>query len=154
MEWSASSQPILSCTFSFDETSIFSVDESGQLAQDSVHKPGTRIGSYPLQGFTSSTLSSAMMMASSSSTSVRSLGGSSIRSKSFIRTTSSGGSVHSAHIPRIQLEGTGGAVGSVAVDTPGEALSPSLTASQAGSSKQGSSHRINNNNIFSSSINK
>ncbi|KAG0049897.1 WD repeat-containing protein 91 [Gryganskiella cystojenkinii] len=147
MEWSASSQPILSCTFSFDETSIFSVDGSGQLGQDSVHKPGTRIDSYPLQGFTSSTLSSAMMMASSSSTSIRSVGGSSIRSKSFIRTTSSGGSVHSAHIPRIQLEGTGGAVGSVTVDTSGETLSPSPTSAQAGGGgKQGSNIGRNNNN--------
>lgn len=118
MEWNASSQPILSCTFSFDETSIFSVDGSGQLSQDSVHKPGNRIDSYPLQGFTSSTLSSAMMMATtSSSTSIRSVGGSSIRSKSFLRATSSGGSVHSAaHVPRIQLESTAGAVGSAVVD--------------------------------------
>ncbi|KAG0256747.1 WD repeat-containing protein 91 [Mortierella polycephala] len=110
MEWSASSHPILSCTFSFDETSIYSVDSEGQLFQDSVHKPGHRLASYPLQGFTSSTLSSAMMMTSSSATSIRSLGGSSIRSKSFIRATSSGGSAGSAHVPRIQLESSSGTV--------------------------------------------
>ncbi|KAG0214526.1 WD repeat-containing protein 91 [Mortierella sp. NVP41] len=113
MEWSASSQSILSCTFSFDETSIYSVDAHGQLSQDSVHKPGHRLDSYPLQGFTSSTLSSAMMLASPSSTSVRSVGGSSIRSKSFMRTVSSGGSVNSAHIPRIQLESSGGTIATV-----------------------------------------
>lgn len=124
MEWSASSQSILSCTFSFDETSIYSVDAHGQLCQDSVHKPGHRLDSYPLQGFTSSTLSSAMMLASSSSTSVRSAGGGSIRSKSFMRTVSSGptsvGGVNAgpvntggAHIPRIQLESSGGTIATV-----------------------------------------
>ncbi|KAG0292861.1 WD repeat-containing protein 91 [Linnemannia gamsii] len=129
MEWSASSQPILSCTFSFDETFIYSVDAQGQLLQDSVHKPGHRLDAYPLQGFTTSTLSSAMMMASSSSASVRSAGGSSIRSKSFMRTVSSAGGVSaggggvgsgsanssggSAHIPRIQLESSGGTVATV-----------------------------------------
>ncbi|KAI7817001.1 WD40-repeat-containing domain protein [Gamsiella multidivaricata] len=111
MEWSASSQPILSCTFSFDETSIYSVDAQGQLSQDSVHKSDHRIDSYPLQGFTSSTLSSSMMMVTSSSNSTRSVGGTSIRSKTFIRTTSSGGSANSSHIPRIQLENNGGTVG-------------------------------------------
>ncbi|KAG0098776.1 WD repeat-containing protein 91 [Podila epicladia] len=110
MEWKASAHPILSCTFSFDETAIFSVDTQGQLAQDSVHKPGLRVSTHPLQGFTTSTLSSAMMnMATSSSNSIRSVGGSSIRSKSFIRTTSSGasgsGSNSGNQIPRIQLEG-------------------------------------------------
>ncbi|KAF9153127.1 WD repeat-containing protein 91 [Linnemannia schmuckeri] len=125
MEWSASSQSILSCTFSFDETSIYSVDAQGQLGQDSVHKPGHRLDSYPLQGFTSSTLSSAMMLASSSSTSVRSAGGGSIRSKSFMRTISSGpggggGSMNSsgAYIPRIQLESSGGTI--AAVENAGE----------------------------------
>ncbi|KAF8949018.1 WD repeat-containing protein 91 [Haplosporangium gracile] len=125
MEWSASSQSILSCTFSFDETSIYSVDAQGQLGQDSVHKPGHRLDSYPLQGFTSSTLSSAMMLASSSSTSVRSAGGGSIRSKSFMRTVSSGaggggGPINSggAHIPRIQLESSGRTIG--AVENAGE----------------------------------
>ncbi|OAQ30943.1 WD40 repeat-like protein [Linnemannia elongata AG-77] len=124
MEWSASSQSILSCTFSFDETSIYSVDAHGQLCQDSVHKPRHRLDSYPLQGFTSSTLSSAMMLASSSSTSVRSAGGGSIRSKSFMRTVSSGptgvGGVNAgpvntggAHIPRIQLESSGGTIATV-----------------------------------------
>ena len=113
MEWSASSQPILSCTFSFDETSIYSVDAQGQLSQDSVHKPDHRIDFYPLQGFTSSTLSSAMMMATSSSNSIRSAGGGSIRSKSFIRTASSSGSVNPSHIPRIQLESSGGTVANV-----------------------------------------
>ncbi|KAF9559401.1 WD repeat-containing protein 91 [Mortierella alpina] len=117
MEWSASNHSILACTFSFDETSIYSVDAQGQLSQDSIHKTDHRLHSYPLQGFTTSTLSSAMMMAASSSaTSVRSLGGSSIRSKSFIRAaTSSGGSVSSsqAHIPRIQLESSGGTVAAV-----------------------------------------
>ncbi|KAF9333212.1 WD repeat-containing protein 91 [Linnemannia elongata] len=124
MEWSASGQSILSCTFSFDETSIYSVDAHGQLCQDSVHKPGHRLDSYPLQGFTSSTLSSAMMLASSSSTSVRSAGGGSIRSKSFMRTVSSGptgvGGVNAgpvntggAHIPRIQLESSGGTIATV-----------------------------------------
>ncbi|KAG0332811.1 WD repeat-containing protein 91 [Podila horticola] len=82
----------------------------GQLAQDSVHKPGHRVSTHPLQGFTTSTLSSAMMnMTTSSSNSIRSVGGSSIRSKSFIRTTSSGasasGSSSGSQIPRIQLEG-------------------------------------------------
>lgn len=153
MEWSASSQPILSCTFSFDETSIFSVDSSGHLSQDSVHKPGKRIDTYPLQGFTTSTLSSAMMATTSSSASIRSIGGSSIRSKSFLRTTSSGGSVHSANIPRIQLEGTGGAVGTAAVDTSsssGDATTvgstsastnalEANTASSSNSTKQGNS---------------
>ncbi|KAK3848687.1 MAG: WD40-repeat-containing domain protein [Linnemannia gamsii] len=138
MEWSASSQSILSCTFSFDETSIYSVDAQGQLCQDSVHKPGHRLDSYPLQGFTSSTLSSAMMLTSSSATSVRSVGGGSIRSKSFIRTVSSGGvgvgggPVNSgAHIPRIQLESSGGTIGTV--ENAGE-NSPSATATsgQAG----------------------
>ncbi|KAG0021553.1 WD repeat-containing protein 91 [Podila clonocystis] len=110
MEWKASTYPILSCTFSFDETAILSVDTQGQLAQDSVHKPGHRVSTHPLQGFTTSTLSSAMMnMTTSSSNSIRSVGGSSIRSKSFIRTTSSGasgsGSSSGNHIPRIQLEG-------------------------------------------------
>lgn len=110
MEWKASVHPILSCTFSFDETAIFSVDTQGQLAQDSVHKPGHRVSTYHLQGFTTSTLSSAMMnMTTSSSNSIRSVGGSSIRSKSFIRTTSSGasasGSSSGSQIPRIQLEG-------------------------------------------------
>ncbi|KAF9945474.1 WD repeat-containing protein 91 [Mortierella alpina] len=117
MEWSASSHPVLACTFSFDENSIYSVDAQGQLSQDSIHKTDHRLDSYPLQGFTTSTLSSAMMMAASSSaTSVRSLGGSSIRSKSFLRAaTSSGGSVNSsqAHIPRIQLESSGGTVAAV-----------------------------------------
>lgn len=132
MEWSASSQPILSCTFSFDETSIYSVDAQGQLLQDSVHKPGHRLDAFPLQGFTTSTLSSAMMLASSSSASVRSAGGSSIRSKSFMRTVSSSGGVivggggggvvgsgstnssaGNAHIPRIQLESSGGTVATV-----------------------------------------
>lgn len=108
MEWKASSHPILSCTFSFDETAIFSVDTQGQLAQDSVHKPGHRVSAHPLQGFMTSTLSSAMMMTTPSSNSIRSVGGSSIRSKSFIRTTSSGASASaSAGIPRIQLEGGG-----------------------------------------------
>ncbi|KAG0033796.1 WD repeat-containing protein 91 [Podila clonocystis] len=110
MEWKASTHPILSCTFSFDETAILSVDTQGQLAQDSVHKPGHRVSTHPLQGFTTSTLSSAMMnMATSSSNSIRSVGGSSIRSKSFIRTTSSGasgsGSSSGNNIPRIHLEG-------------------------------------------------
>ncbi|KAG0215672.1 WD repeat-containing protein 91 [Mortierella sp. GBA30] len=115
MEWSASSQPILACTFSFDETSIYSVDAQGQLNQDSIHKPDHRLDSYPLQGFTTSTLSSAMIMIASSATSVRSLGGSSIRSKSFIRATSSGGSGSSstAHVPRIQLESSGGTIAAV-----------------------------------------
>ncbi|KAF8938715.1 WD repeat-containing protein 91 [Dissophora ornata] len=113
MEWSASNQPILSCTFSFDETSIYSVDAQGQLSQNSVHKLDHKIDSYPLQGFTSSTLSSAMMMVTSSSNSIRSAGGGSIRSKSFIRTTSSGGSINSSHIPRIQLESSGGTVANV-----------------------------------------
>ncbi|GJJ69581.1 hypothetical protein EMPS_01928 [Entomortierella parvispora] len=158
MEWSASSQPILSCTFSFDETSIFSVDSSGQLSQDSVHKPGKRIDTYPLQGFTTSTLSSAMMMATtSSSASIRSIGGSSIRSKSFLRTASSGGSVHSSSIPRIQLEGTGGAAGSAAVDvsSSGEANTggstsastntlEATTASSVSSTKQGNSSAKDN----------
>lgn len=108
MEWKASSHPILSCTFSFDETAIFSVDTQGQLAQDSVHKPGHRVSTHPLQGFMTSTLSSAMMMTTSSSNSIRSVGGSSIRSKSFIRATSSGASASaSTGIPRIQLEGGG-----------------------------------------------
>ncbi|KAG0000738.1 WD repeat-containing protein 91 [Modicella reniformis] len=108
MEWSASSQPILSCTFSFDETSIYSIDAQGQLSQDSVHKPDHRIATYPLQGFQSSKLSSAMIMATSSSNSIRSAGGSSARPKSFVRSTSSGaGSANSsANVPRIQLEGT------------------------------------------------
>ncbi|KAF9439095.1 WD repeat-containing protein 91 [Entomortierella beljakovae] len=108
MEWSASSYPILSCTFSFDETSIYSVDKHGQLSQDSVHKSDRRIDSYPLQGFTTSTLSSAMMMATSSSNSIRSVGGSSIRSKSFVRVTTNGGSANSASVPRIQLDAGGG----------------------------------------------
>ncbi|KAF9174508.1 WD repeat-containing protein 91 [Mortierella sp. AD010] len=107
MEWSASSQPILSCTFSFDETTIYSVDKQGQLSQDSVHKSDRRIDSYPLQGFTSSTLSSAMMMTTSSSNSIRSVGGSSIRSKSFIRATPNSGPASSTSIPRIQLESGG-----------------------------------------------
>ncbi|KAF9930249.1 WD repeat-containing protein 91 [Linnemannia zychae] len=120
MEWNnTSGQPILSCTFSFDETSIYSIDASGQLSQDSVHKPGQHLNSYPLQGFMTSTLSSAMMLASSSA-SVRSVGGSSIRSKSFMRTTGGGGSgsgatgtVNSPLIPRIQLESSGGTVANV-----------------------------------------
>ncbi|KAG0278427.1 WD repeat-containing protein 91 [Linnemannia exigua] len=138
MEWSASSQSILSCTFSFDETSIYSIDAQGQLCQDSVHKPGHRLDSYPLQGFTSSTLSSAMMLTSSSSTSVRSVGGGSIRSKSFMRTVSSGGvgvgsgSVNSgAHIPRIQLESSGGTIGTV--ESAGEnGANATATSGQAG----------------------
>ncbi|KAF8977228.1 WD repeat-containing protein 91 [Entomortierella lignicola] len=117
MEWSASNQPILSCTFSFDETSIYCVDKQGQLSQDSVHKPDHRIDSYPLQGFTSSTLSSAMMMATSSSNSIRSAGGSSIRSKSFIRTTSNAASINTANTPRIQLESSGGAASNVISDS-------------------------------------
>ncbi|KAF9542183.1 WD repeat-containing protein 91 [Mortierella hygrophila] len=140
MEWSASNQSILSCTFSFDETSIYSVDAQGQLCQDSVHKPGHRLDSYPLQGFTSSTLSSAMMLASSSSTSVRSAGGGSVRSKSFMRTVSSGpagvgggvaGSVNAggAHIPRIQLESSGGTIATV--ENAG-GISGAGTAGQAG----------------------
>ncbi|KAG0348054.1 WD repeat-containing protein 91 [Podila humilis] len=95
----------------FDETSIFSVDSHGQLSQDSVHKPGHRISIHPMQGFTTSTLSSAMVMATSSSNSIRSVGGSSIRSKSFIRTTSSSGSASAnpaGQIPRIQLDNSTG----------------------------------------------
>ncbi|CAO3574948.1 unnamed protein product [Mortierella alpina] len=142
MEWSASGHSILACTFSFDETSIYSVDAQGQLSQDSIHKTDHRLDSYPLQGFTTSTLSSAMMMAASSSaTSVRSLGGSSIRSKSFIRAaTSSGGSVHSsqAHIPRIQLESSGGTVAAVSgaedIKTLGHGAQEESTAASGTSS--------------------
>ncbi|KAF9412121.1 hypothetical protein BGZ94_001138 [Podila epigama] len=110
MGWRASSHAILSCTFSFDETSIFSIDSEGQLSQDSVHKPGHRVSSHPLQGFTTSTLSSAMMMATSSSTSIRSAGGNSIRSNTFMRTTSTGANTSTSSgspLPRIQLESTG-----------------------------------------------
>jgi len=115
MEWSASSQPILSCTFSFDETSIYSVDAQGQLSQDSVHKPDRRIDTYPLQGFKSSTLSSAMMMATSSSNSTRSAGGSSVRSKPFIRTTSSGAPVNSASVLRKHSEGSVSMLANIAI---------------------------------------
>ncbi|KAF9110338.1 WD repeat-containing protein 91 [Mortierella sp. AM989] len=137
MEWSASDQPILSCTFSFDETSIYSVDKQGQLSQDSVHKTDHRIDSYPLQGFTSSTLSSAMMMATSSSNSIRSVGGSSIRSKSFIRTTSNGASMNSTNIPRIQLESSGGAAANATstVDSA-NAQDEGVSGAGAGSSVQ------------------
>ncbi|KAF9191199.1 WD repeat-containing protein 91 [Haplosporangium sp. Z 767] len=146
MEWNASSHPILSCTFSFDETSIYSVDSEGQLFQDSVHKPGHRLMSYPLQGFTSSTLSSAMLMTSSSATSIRSLGGSSIRSKSFIRTTSSGGSVGSAHVPRIQLESSGGTVTNASGGDTGsgqddKASGSSVTAQSQTSAKNGANSK-------------
>ncbi|KAI1317220.1 WD repeat-containing protein 91 [Mortierella claussenii] len=135
MEWSASSQPILSCTFSFDETSIYSVDAQGQLSQDSVHKPDHRVDSYPLQGFTTSTLSSAMMMiTSSSSNSVRSAGGSSVRSKTFVRTMSNGGSTNSSHLPRIQLEGAGGAVANVSGDSGNRHDDSGSSTSAGGSS--------------------
>ncbi|KAF9584611.1 WD repeat-containing protein 91, partial [Lunasporangiospora selenospora] len=135
MDWEASSLPILACTFSFDETSIYSVDSQGQLSQDSVHKHGQRIGSSPLQGFTTSTLSSAMMMVSSSSNSIRSQGGSSGRSKPFIRATPTGGSGNSTHVPRIQLESSGGTVTSaLGVDeSSSKGATTSATASTSAS---------------------
>ncbi|KAF9344168.1 WD repeat-containing protein 91, partial [Mortierella sp. AD094] len=139
MEWSASSQPILSCTFSFDETSIYSVDKQGQLSQDSVHKSDHRIDSYPLQGFTSSTLSSAMMMVTSSSNSIRSVGGSSIRSKSFIRATPNSGPTNSTSIPRIQLESGGSTAPNVtSTMDSGNAQDEGSSGSVAGSSVQSS----------------
>ncbi|KAF9998528.1 WD repeat-containing protein 91 [Entomortierella chlamydospora] len=139
MEWSASSQPILSCTFSFDETTIYSVDKQGQLSQDSVHKSDHRIDSYPLQGFTSSTLSSAMMMATSSSNSIRSVGGSSIRSKSFIRATPNNGPASSTSIPRIQLESGGSTAPNVtSTMDSGNAQYEGTSGSVAGSSVQSS----------------
>ncbi|KAG0318394.1 WD repeat-containing protein 91 [Dissophora globulifera] len=140
MEWSASSHPILSCTFSFDETSIYSVDTQGQLSQDSVHKPDHRIDSYPLQGFTSSTLSAAMMMATSSSTSIRSAGGSSIRSKSYMRTASSGGSINSSHIPRINLESSGGTVANVSATAGGPDAGSAQEESGASAGSPGTVH--------------
>ncbi|KAF9898069.1 WD repeat-containing protein 91, partial [Lobosporangium transversale] len=141
MEWSASGQPILSCTFSFDETSIYSVDAQGRLSQDSIHKPDHRVDSYPLQGFTSSTLSSAIV--TSSSNSVHSAGGNSIRSKTFVRTASIG------HAPRIQLESSGGTISGVSgigIDSgngqegEGSSSSTSTAATVAGSKASNSKY--------------
>ncbi|KAG0309800.1 WD repeat-containing protein 91 [Dissophora globulifera] len=154
MEWSASTHPILSCTFSFDETSIYSVDTQGQLSQDSVHKPDHRIDSYPLQGFTSSTLSAAMMMATSSSTSIRSAGGSSIRSKSYMRTASSGGSINSSHIPRINLESSGGTAANVSATAGVPDAGSAQEESGASASSPGTMHsgqQQNNRTVTTSS---
>ncbi|KAF9359333.1 WD repeat-containing protein 91 [Mortierella sp. NVP85] len=138
MEWSASSQPILSCTFSFDETSIYSVDSQGQLSQDSVHKPDRRIDTYPLQGFKSSTLSSAMMMATSSSNSTRSAGGSSVRSKPFIRTTSSGAPVNSASVLRKHSEGSVSVLANIATIVTEAGTGQDESASGGGTAATGS----------------
>ncbi|KAG0245327.1 WD repeat-containing protein 91 [Mortierella sp. GBA43] len=129
MEWSASSQAILSCTFSFDETCIYSVDAQGQVSQDSVHKPDHRIDTYPLQGFKSSTLSSAMIMATSSSNSTRSAGSSSVRSRPFVRPQSASGLIGSTNIPRIQLEGSGSGSSTAAIEVVGGGQDEGTSAS-------------------------
>ncbi|KAI8349228.1 WD40-repeat-containing domain protein [Choanephora cucurbitarum] len=49
IEWKGN--PSCTAQFSFDETSICSVDLDGQLSQWSIHKPGTCIFSSPLEGF-------------------------------------------------------------------------------------------------------
>ncbi|KAF1806393.1 WD40-repeat-containing domain protein [Mucor lusitanicus] len=49
IEWKAA--PSCTAQFSFDENSIYAVDDSGQLSQWSIHKPGTCIFSSPLEGF-------------------------------------------------------------------------------------------------------
>ncbi|KAI9468259.1 MAG: hypothetical protein EXX96DRAFT_110525 [Benjaminiella poitrasii] len=49
MEWKG--QPSCSSQFSFDENSIYSVNNNGELCQWSIHKPGTCIFTKSLEGF-------------------------------------------------------------------------------------------------------
>ncbi|KAF9975926.1 WD repeat-containing protein 91 [Actinomortierella ambigua] len=79
MEWEASPSAILSATFSFDETTILSIDSNGHLMQHLVHKPGEQPESFPLQGFLTSTLSESMMTVVSSGASAKSSGSRSFR---------------------------------------------------------------------------
>ncbi|KAI8890260.1 WD40 repeat-like protein [Backusella circina FSU 941] len=49
IEWKGKSSCM--AQFSFDENSIYTVDQSGELSQWSIHKPGNRLFSHPLEGF-------------------------------------------------------------------------------------------------------
>ncbi|KAI7905182.1 uncharacterized protein BX663DRAFT_313364 [Cokeromyces recurvatus] len=49
IEWKG--QPSCTAQFSFDENSIYSVNNTGELCQWSIHKPGTCIFSKSLEGF-------------------------------------------------------------------------------------------------------
>ncbi|KAG0225073.1 WD repeat-containing protein 91 [Actinomortierella wolfii] len=121
MEWEASQSAILTATFSFDETTILSIDSDGNLMQHLVHKPSEQRESFPLQGFLTSTLSESMMTVTSSGASAKSSGSRSLRATStttsmaaaaaaskpgaaFQRSMSSGGSASSSSTPRIQID--------------------------------------------------
>ncbi|CAO3617846.1 unnamed protein product [Cunninghamella echinulata] len=52
VEWqTVSKQPACMAQFSFDETSIYTIDHGGQLSQWSIHKPGVSVYNTQLQGF-------------------------------------------------------------------------------------------------------
>ncbi|RUP43684.1 WD40-repeat-containing domain protein [Jimgerdemannia flammicorona] len=52
MEWlNPTGQALCSAQFSFDENSIFTVDDSGMLTEWSIHKPGTNLSQNLLPGF-------------------------------------------------------------------------------------------------------
>ncbi|CAO3647731.1 unnamed protein product [Mucor hiemalis] len=53
IEWKA--QPSCMAQFSFDENSIYSVGDKGELSQWSIHKPGTCLVQHTLDGFPPST---------------------------------------------------------------------------------------------------
>ncbi|KAF9154434.1 WD repeat-containing protein 91 [Actinomortierella ambigua] len=134
MEWEASASAILSATFSFDETTILSIDNDGHLMQHLVHKPGEQRESFPLQGFLTSTLSESMMTVASSGASVKSSGSRSFRTTTTSTTTTATGTAAAA-------SGSGSPFTATTKGTPLSTMLP-RTMSGGGSSSSASAPRI------------